>query len=159
MAAMLQLFEEYPDQREALRKDPSLMTNAVEETLRLRGTSPGLFRITTRDVEIGGTTIPKGSIVWLLFIAGGLDEEHFPDSKRFDITRTNANEHLAFGHGRHMCLGNPLARLEVKAAMEELFRRIPQIRVVPNQKLSYLPVLTVVALKGLRLEWNGSKSQ
>src|SRR5699024_6003461 len=104
MACMLQFLEQYPDQRKLLQDDLSLMPNAVEEILRRRGTSPGLFRITTRDVEIGGTTIPANSVVWLLFAAGGLDESKFEDAERFDIQRENAKEHLSFGHGRHMCL-------------------------------------------------------
>lgn len=154
MACMLQLLEEYPDQRELLRNQPELMPQAVEETLRRRGTSPGLFRITTRDVEIGGATIPKGSSVWLLFVAGGLDDSKFEEPERFDIRRADASEHLAFGFGRHMCLGNPLARLEVRIGMEEIFRRIPNIRIVKDQKLNYLPTLTVLALENLQVEWD-----
>lgn len=154
MAAMFQLLEENPEQWDDLRQHPELMDAAVEETLRRRGTSPGLFRITTRDVEIGGTTIPEGEIVWLLFIGGGLDEQKFPNPEKFDIRRTNAAEHLAFGHGRHMCVGNSLARLEVKVGMEEFFRRIPDARIVQGQKLTYLPVLTVLALEKLMVEWN-----
>lgn len=157
MAVMLQLFQDNPEQRAALDADPALITNAVEEALRLRGTSPGLFRITTRDVEIGGTTIPQGSSVWLLFSAGGLDDEKFPDATKFDIRRENAKEHLSFGHGRHACLGSPLARLEVRVAMEELYRRIPDIKVTPGQTLSYLPTLTVLCLKALECTWDPTK--
>ncbi|MCI2810985.1 cytochrome P450 [Eoetvoesiella caeni] len=159
MARMLQFLEEYPDQRELLRKQPELMANAVEETLRLRGTSPGLFRITTRDVEIGGATIPAGSSIWLLFAAGGLDDAKFENPEVFDITRSNAKEHLSFGHGRHMCLGNPLARLEVHIGMEEILRRIPGIRIVKDQELTYLPTLTVTALESLMVEWDPADTQ
>lgn len=154
MAVMLQLLSEHPDQWEELKQTPDLMANAVEEALRIRGTSPGLFRITTKDVEIGGTTIPKGQIVWLLFVGGGLDPDKFDQPEKFDIHRANSKEHLAFGFGRHMCLGNPLARLEARIAMNELFRRIPGIRIVPGQDLEYLPTLTVLALKQLRVEWD-----
>ncbi|RJG02619.1 cytochrome P450 [Noviherbaspirillum sedimenti] len=157
MGAMFQLLEENPDQWDDLRQHPELMSGAVEETLRRRGTSPGLFRITTRDVEMGGTTIPEGEIVWLLFTAGGLDAQKFPNPEKFDIRRANAVEHLAFGHGRHMCLGNPLARLEIKVGMEEFFRRIPDAHIVKNQKLTYLPVLTVLALEKLMVEWDPKK--
>ncbi len=154
MAAMVQLLNDHPDQLELLKSDPSLMPNAVEEALRIRGTSPGLFRITTRDVEIGGTTIPEGSSVWLLFAAGGVDEDKFADAMRFDIRREDAKDHLAFGHGRHSCLGNPLARLEIRVAMEELLRRIPNIKVVPGQTLTYLPTMTVLCLKNLNVTWD-----
>lgn len=157
MAAMLQLLDSNPEQRADLRAHPELMPAAVEETLRIRGTSPGLFRITTRDVEIGGTTIPKESIVWLLFVAGGVDDEKFENPEKFDIRR-NSSEHLAFGHGRHACLGAPLARLEIKAGMEEFFRRIPEWRLVKDQKANYLPLLTVTALEKLLVEWDPAKT-
>jgi cytochrome P450 len=154
MGAMLQLLEENPEQWEDLRRHPELLGNAAEETLRRRGSAPGLFRITTRDVEIGGATIPKGEIVWLLFIAGGLDDEKFENPKKFDIRRQSAGEHVAFGHGRHTCLGNMLARLEIKVGMEEFFRRIPDWRIVKGQKLHYLPTFTVLALEKLPIEWD-----
>jgi cytochrome P450 len=60
---------------------------------------------------------------------------------------------LAFGHGRHSCLGNPLARLEARAAFEELLKRMPDIRVKPDQNLEYLPVMTVTTLNHLEVEW------
>lgn len=153
MAQMLLFLGRYPEQDAEVRANPALLGDVVEETLRRRGTSPGLFRITTRDAEIGGVTIPEGSLVWLLFIAGGLDDSRFPDSEKFDIHRPNKERHLAFGHGRHSCLGNPLARLEARAAFEELLKRMPDIRVKPGQTLEYLPVMTVTTLNHLEVEW------
>lgn len=153
MGLMLLHLAEHPEQDAEVRADPSLLSNVVEETLRLRGTSPGLFRITTRDVELGGAEIPEGSLVWLLFIGGGVDESHFPDSEKWDIHRPNRDKHLAFGHGRHSCLGNPLARLEARAAFEELFKRIPDIRAAPDQSVEYLPVMTVTTINHLKAVW------
>lgn len=98
-------------------------------------------------------TIPEGSLVWLLFIGGGLDASHFPDPQKWDVHRANSDKHLAFGHGRHSCLGNPLARLEAKVAFEELLRRMPDIHAVPDQKLDYLPTLTVTTINHLQAEW------
>jgi cytochrome P450 len=92
-------------------------------------------------------------LVWLLFIAGGLDESRFPDAEKWDIHRPNKERHLAFGHGRHSCLGNPLARLEARVAFEELLKRIPDIKATPGQHLEYLPVMTVTTLNHLRAEW------
>ena len=157
MAAMLQQLDANPEQWEDLRAHPELMAGAVEETLRIRATSPGLFRITTRDVEIGGATIPKDSIVWLLFAAGGVDDEKYENPEKFDIRR-NASDHLAFGHGRHACLGAPLARLEIKAGMEEFFRRIPNWRLVKGQESNYLPLMTVTALEKLLVEWDPAQT-
>jgi cytochrome P450 len=147
-------FDEDPEQFAEVKRDPSLMTNAVEEGLRKRGTSPGLFRITTRDVEIGGTTIPKGSLVWLVYISAGHDESLFDDPTRFDVHRPNADKHMSFGRGRHMCMGAPLARLETRVGLNVLFERIPDIRVVPDQDLVYLPVMTVLTLESLMTEWS-----
>ncbi|WP_187968460.1 cytochrome P450 [Aquibium microcysteis] len=153
MAHMLVYMGEHPEQDAQIRADKALLPKAIEETLRRRGTSPGLFRVTTRDVEFGGVSIPQGSLVWLLFIGGGLDESHFPNAQAWDIHRPNSDKHLAFGHGRHSCLGNPLARLEARVAFEELLRRIPDIRAVPGQKLDYLPTLTVTTINHLMAEW------
>ena len=158
MGHLLMFLDKDRTQLEAVKHDPNLMGNAVEEVLRRRGSSPGLFRITTADVEIGDTKIPKDSLVWLLFIGGGSDETHFTDSERFDIHRKNADKHISFGYGRHLCLGNQLARLECRVAMQTLFHRIPDIRVVPNQELEYLPVMTVVTLKNLQVEWDRKHS-
>ena len=153
MGLMLLQLGEHPEWDREVRSNPSLLSNVVEETLRLRGTSPGLFRITTREVELGGAKIPEGSLVWLLYIGGGLDESHFPQSETWDIHRPNRDKHLAFGHGRHTCIGNPLARLEARVAFEELFKRIPDIRVTQGQKVEFLPVLTVTTMNHLQAEW------
>lgn len=153
MGHMLIYLGEHPEQDAEVRANLSLLSDVVEETLRRRGTSPGLFRITTKEVEIGGATIPEGSLVWLLFIGGGLDESRFPEFEKWDIHRPNKEKHLAFGHGRHSCLGNPLARLEARAAFEELLKRIPDIHVKPGQTLQYLPVMTVTTLNHLQAEW------
>ncbi len=154
MGHMVMFFGEEPEQFAQVKADPSLMANAVEEGLRKRGTSPGLFRITTRDVEIGGTTIPKGSLVWLVYVSAGHDEALFDDPRRFDIHRPNADKHMSFGRGRHMCMGAPLARLEARVGLNVLFERIPNIRVVPDLELVYLPVMTVLTLQSLLTEWS-----
>lgn len=153
MGSMLQFLQANQDQFAEIKADPALWAKAVEETLRRRGSSPGLFRITTKEAEIGGTTIPEGSMVWLLFIAGGLDDTQFENAAKFDIHRPNADKHLAFGHGRHMCLGNALARLEARLGMQTLLERIPDIRIRDGQELQYLPVMTVLALEHLKVEW------
>lgn len=153
MGSMLQFLQQNQDQFDEVKKDPALWSKAVEETLRRRGSSPGLFRITTREVEIGGAAIPEGALVWLLFIGGGLDEAKFENPEKFDIHRPNADQHLAFGHGRHMCLGNPLARLEARLGMQTLLERIPDIRISDGQTREYLPVMTVLALEHLNVEW------
>ena len=110
-----------------LRSRPDLMPSAVEEFLRYESpVQHGTLRIATEDMEIGGTPIPRGSMVQVCIGAADRDPEVFPDPDRLDITRAD-NRHLAFGHGIHFCLGAPLARLEGQIAFSTLLTRLPGI--------------------------------
>ena len=142
-----------PEQLQAVRDDPALMENVVEESLRMRGTSAGLFRVTTREVSLAGTTLPAGALMWLVFPSAGVDPAVFDDPTTFDVHRPNSAKHLAFGRGRHMCMGAPLARLEAKIGLEALYARLPGLEVVPGQELRYQPNLTVVTLDHLMVRW------
>jgi cytochrome P450 len=85
--------------------------------------------------------------------AANHDPAHFPQPERFDIHRQNADDHFAFGKGRHFCLGAPLARLETKVALRTLFARHDRIHVVPDQDEGYLPVMTLDTRQHLRVTW------
>ena len=115
-----------PDQRARVRDDPSLVPNLVEEVLRLATPTASMFRKTTRDTVLGGVSIPAGSMLLLRFASANRDETHFPEPDRFDVGRSNAAEHLAFGHGIHFCIGAALARLEGRIGLEETLRRFPE---------------------------------
>jgi len=121
----------HPEQERMLRDHPALIPSLVEEVLRYDSPVQLLFRTTTRDVEIHGTTIPAGSKVALLWAAANRDPEVFADPDRFDIART-PNQHVAFGYGIHYCLGAPLARLEARLAGETLLRRLKGWRPDPS---------------------------
>jgi cytochrome P450 len=159
MAQLLVLLESNPEQYAEARTDRAALRLAVEEGLRLRGPGIGLFRWTTRDVEVAGVTIPKDSLVMAMFCSSGLDERKFECPMQFDIHRDQVDEHLAFGHGRHFCLGAPLARLEADIAMRTLFDRLPDLRIVPGQHLSYAPSIIAFMLERLEVEWTPGGSE
>jgi cytochrome P450 len=150
----VKLLDEYPEQRDELRENPALIPQAVEEGLRRRQSSIGQMRVTTREVEIRGQRIPAGSLVWGSLASANHDEEVFTDPRTFDIHRANAKDHLGFAKGTHFCVGAPLARLEVRIALQALLERIPSLR-VPQQEIQYARTLGVVVnLLGMRVEWD-----
>jgi len=130
-----------PDAWRRLREDPSLVPSAVEESLRFDAPNQGLFRHTTRDVELHGVTIPAGTKVLLLFGAAGRDPEHFPDPDRFDVAR-HPNRHLAFGSGIHHCLGASLGRLEATIALRAAVERIAELRLLEDPP-PYVPIFFI----------------
>lgn len=117
---------EHADQRQALLDDPTLIKGAVEEILRWHTPIIHNARTVTRTIEIGGVEIAEGEKVGLWHASGNRDESANEDPDRFDISRPKVN-HLAFGAGRHFCLGNQLARLELAVALPEIIRRMPDL--------------------------------
>lgn len=118
----LQALSENPDELEKLRRSPELLHSAVEEMLRYTSAVVYFRRTVTEDTVYRGIKMTKGQRVALCFAAGNRDPEVFENPNRFDITRT-PNRHLAFGFGRHFCLGARLARLELRCLFEELLIR------------------------------------
>ena len=122
------LLERHRDQLEILRERPELWPNAVEEILRLEPPVQMTLRIAYADTELGGRAIRRGSPVTAMLAGANRDPEVFPDPTRFDVTRANANDHLAFSAGEHHCVGSGLARLEGTVALRTLFERFPDLR-------------------------------
>jgi cytochrome P450 len=118
------VLDRYPDQRQQLADDQSLIPGAVEELLRFEAPSPVQGRWTTADVDLHGVTIPAGSKVLLLTGSAGRDDRVYDDPDRFDIHR-EPRPHLSFGYGIHFCLGAALARMEGRVALEETLKRFP----------------------------------
>jgi fatty acid omega-hydroxylase len=121
-----------PESIELLRSRPELIPGAIEEVLRLQ---PSVQFFPTRsalaDIEIAGTTIPRGSPIYLIYAAANRDPRRFPDPNRFDPQRAD-NEHVGFGRGIHICFGGPLARLEANTAFEAFLRRVENPRLVED---------------------------
>ena len=121
---------EHPDQMDDLRQDPAgLSVSATEEILRASTVTMHFRRTATDDTELGDEQIRKGDRVVMWYSSANYDEDVFDDPYRFDIRRT-PNDHLAFGTGRHVCLGASLARLEVRVVFEELLKRVDDFVVV-----------------------------
>jgi len=116
------LLAEHPDQRRLVVDDPSLVPAAMEEALRMEPPSVNSGRVTARDVEMHGQTIPEGSFVCLVIPAANRDERQYTDPDCFDLHREQGRL-LTFGFGSHLCLGQALARLEGRVVFDEFVRR------------------------------------
>jgi cytochrome P450 len=129
----------HPDQLAKFKADPELAKGVVEETLRYWGPIDFIGRrIAKEDVEVGGTLIPSGEQATVGLAAANRDPARFANPDVFDITRTDANRHLAFGKGIHVCLGAPLARVEGQVAFDTLFGRFPELRLaVPAEEVRW----------------------
>jgi cytochrome P450 len=130
-----------PEDWRRLREAPEGAARAVEESLRFDAPNQGLFRHTTRDVEIDGVPIAAGTKVLLLFGAANRDPAHFDDPDRFDIAR-HPNRHLAFGAGIHHCLGASLGRLETNIALEVALERVAELRLL-DEAPPYVPIFFI----------------
>ncbi|QNE76429.1 cytochrome P450 [Streptomyces finlayi] len=139
----------HPDQLAALRKDHGLLPTAVEELLRYDTPLQMFERWVLDDIEIGGTVIPRGSEVALLFGSANRDPERFAEPDTLDLSRSD-NPHITFGAGMHYCLGAPLARVELAASFGELLRKAPGVRLVSEPQ--WHPGYVIRGLKELNVE-------
>jgi cytochrome P450 len=122
---MGEVLAKHPEQCRQIAEDRSLVASAIEELVRFEPPAMHVARYVTRDVEIHGQTIPAGNVVILLIGAANRDSRQFsPDGDTFDIHRSS-RQHLGFGVGTHYCLGNALARLEGRIALDEILTRFP----------------------------------
>ncbi|MEV4219424.1 cytochrome P450 [Nonomuraea sp. NPDC049725] len=140
----------HPDRLDAFRRDPSLTETAVEELLRYLTVvhlgAPG--RVALEDVEVGGRTVRAGETVVLALPAVNRDPARFPDPAVLRLDRAEARHHLAFGHGVHQCLGQQLARIEMRIGFRALFDRFPGLRlaVAPDE----VPMRDTALVYGVR---------
>lgn len=129
IAAALYLFARHPEQWDRVRADRSLMASAIAEVLRIEPPVQRFTRVARTDVDLGGTTIPAGARVVLLFGSANRDERRFEEPDRFDVAR-NPTDHLAFGRGIHRCVGAGLAQQEIRAVLDQLADRVEQFEIV-----------------------------
>ena len=117
-----------PDQLEAVRKDRSLIPQAIEEALRWDGPVLMQTRMTTEDVTLAGVHIPAGSVIDVVAGSANRDPAKFPDPDRFDLFRPRGMRHFAFASGPHICIGQHLARVEMTRALNAILDRLPNLR-------------------------------
>jgi cytochrome P450 len=133
----------HPEHRHQLVEQPDVLPHAIEELLRWETPVPGVVRIAMQDTEVGGCPISKGERVSPLLGAANTDPAEFPDPELVDFSRS-PNRHRAFGGGPHRCLGSHLARMELRVALREFHRRIPDYGIKPGTQLTYTAALRSV---------------
>ena len=144
-----------PEQLAALRADPALTDQAVEELLRYLSIAKQLTRAALEDVELGGQTIKAGTTVIVSFRPPTATPSGSPTPTLLDLRR-QAGGHLAFGHGIHQCLGQQLARVEMRVAFPALFSRFPTLRLaVPAEEVALRPeTADIYGVNSLPVTWD-----
>jgi cytochrome P450 len=144
---------EHPEQLAQLRADPDLVPGAVEELLRYLSVADLFYRYATDDIELGGETIGKGSTVVVSLLAANHDPQRFDNPDTLDIHRT-ARGHLSFGHGIHQCLGQQLARIEMRAGFAGLLRRFPTLELaIPAGEVKLRTDMNIYGVHELPVTW------
>jgi cytochrome P450 len=163
LGTALQLLGERPDLQALLRADRTRIPDFVEETLRIESPIKGDFRLSRVATEVGGVAIPAGTTVMVLNGAANRDPKRFECPAEFRIDRTNARQHIAFGHGIHTCPGAPLARAEARVSIERLLDRTTDIRIsdaahgsASARHYEYVPTFMLRGLRELHLELDPS---
>ena len=150
----VRLLLENPTQWARICGNAGLIPNATEECLRSVSSVTAWRRLTKRAVTVRGIEIPAGAKLLIYNGAANRDPEVFEDPDIFSIDRENARRHLAFGYGAHLCIGAPLARMEIKIILEELSRRLPHMKLVLGQLWSYSANTSFRGPQCLLVEWD-----
>lgn len=153
VSSLLLLLATQPDVMDRLQEaleDDRLMNSFVEEFFRLEAPARGTARMTTREVELGGTVLPEGAHLLMLWGSASRDEAQFAEADKFKVNRPNLRRHVAFGGGIHFCVGVALAKLELKIAAQEIGKRVKAIELtIPAEDVPYLPTVATHIIKSL----------
>lgn len=155
LSGTMRLMTEFPEQRQMIIDDPSLIPKMSHEALRLVSPVITMRRTATKETEIAGQQIAENEKVIMWYGAANRDPDVFPDPDRFDMHRPNVEKHLAFGHGVHKCLGNRIAQMQLNIAYERIFDRFPNIQWTGKQKIA--PVVLVHAISSLQVHLYGGR--
>jgi cytochrome P450 len=147
-----------PDLQSQLRADPSLIPGFIEEMLRVEGSTKATFRVAKRNTRIGDVDVPVGTTVIVGLAAANRDPRRWEEPTDFRIGRPKIKEHLAFGRGSHVCIGAPLARVEVRVLLEQLLAQTSDLRISAEhhgpdgRDLQYEPTYIIRGLERLNVE-------
>ncbi|MDW3097378.1 MAG: cytochrome P450 [Alphaproteobacteria bacterium] len=153
LSGTIRLMTEFPDQRQMVLDDTSLIPRMSQEALRMISPVRHMRRTAVEDTEINGQRIGKDEKVVLWYGAANRDPSMFPDPDRFDMMRDNVDKHLAFGHGVHKCLGSRIAQMQLRLSYERIFDRFPNITWTGHQKVA--PNALVHAISSLKVNLYG----
>ena len=153
LSGTIRLMTQFPDQRALVLDDSSLIPNMSEEALRMVSPVIHMRRTAVQETELNGQRIAEDEKLVLWYGAANRDPEIFPNPDKFDVSRDNAEKHLAFGHGVHKCLGSRIAKMQLRMAFERIFDRFPQIAWTGKQTIS--PNALVHAISSLRVNLYG----
>lgn len=150
-----------PEIQAQLRAAPERIPDFIEEVLRMDYPVKTLSRLAVEPTQVGGAEIPAGAIVTVNIGGANRDPRHFADPDRFDLSRAGVRDHISFSRGAHACIGAPLARMEVRLALEQFLKRTKDIRVSaahhghPEARhYAYEPTYLLSGLKDLHVEWD-----
>ena len=145
------LLTDFPDQKARLIADPSLLGTATNEFIRMISPVMYMRRTATKDVEVAGQEIAEGEKVIMYYGSANRDATVFEDPDRLDVTRANADKHIAFGYGPHTCVGKQVARIQLEEVYRQLLARFPSIHRAGEAEVS--PNNFVYAIKSMPVAW------
>ena len=155
ISGAIHLMSRFPDEKRKLIDQPALLPNAINEVIRLISPVMYMRRTAMRDVEIAGQQIAEGEKVVMYYVSANRDESVFADPDRFDVSRANADKHLAFGLGPHVCIGKRVAQLQLEEVCRQLLGRFPDIR--QSGPLEVEPNNFVFAIRRLPVEFTATR--
>ncbi|TGD75486.1 cytochrome P450 [Mangrovimicrobium sediminis] len=157
LSQMMLLLATQPDLAQSLYEnvdDERYVQRFVEELLRIQPPVHGLSRTTTREVVVGGKQLPEGAHLLLLYASANDDDRQFECPREFDMTRRNLGRNATFGGGVHRCIGNSLARMELKVAAQELIRRFADIRLaIAPEEIRFQPTIASRSISSLPVSY------
>ena len=153
IGSTMMLLLAHPEELARVKADYGRLETTINEAIRVESPIQWVPRVAAEDHEVGGTLIPKGSYVLIMWGSANRDPAFWDDPETFDPDRDKLKNHLAFGYGIHFCLGAPLARLESRLAVEQLLSRLPDIRLAADNDFKHIRSPSFRGLRRLNVEF------